>query len=81
MNTVTMTPFRCRGRARGIVSVWEGEQKQQLQINNYLPGWGRAETSKILVDMTEKEDQRLGDKQSTQVLGDPCHMESVWTKW
>ena len=52
----TMTPLRCRGRARGIVSVWEGEQRQQLQINNYLPRHGRAETLKILTD------QRLGDQ-------------------
>ena len=50
----TMTPSRCRGRARGIVLVWEEEQKQRLQINNHLPGHGRGETQ-ILTD------QILGD--------------------
>ena len=81
MNTTTMTPSRCRGRARGIVLVSEGEQKQQLQINNYLPGWGRAETLKNLADMAEKEDCRPRDKHSTQVFGSSYHMESIRTRW
>ena len=67
----TMTPSRCRGRARGMVSVWEREQRQLLQINNCLPGCSRAETLKILAD------QRLGDQQSTHILG----KESIKTKW
>ena len=31
--------------------------------------------------MAEKEDQRLGDKHLTQVLGGSYHMESTRTRW
>ena len=51
----TTTPLICRGGARRIVLAGKEEQKQRLQINDYLPRCGKGETLKILMD------ERLGD--------------------
>ena len=76
MATPTSTSTGLRGRVRGLVLVWEGQQKQQLQINKHLPGCGRAETLNVLVD------QRPEDRQWTQSQKEEtCHMESTRTKW
>ena len=76
MATLTLSSTGLRGRARGLVLVWEGQQKQQLQINKHLPGCSRAETLKNWVD------QSLGDRKLTQSQKEEtCHMESVRTKW
>ena len=50
-----------RGRARGLLLVWMRELEQKLQMNNYLPGHGRADTLRILVE--KQPERRPGDRQ------------------
>ena len=82
---------KCRGRARGLVAVWEEErrEKNRCWMNTCLtPGCGRAETLKLLTDMVTKNEQKPGIIHS-QALGrgfitpdtnnKPCNLDSVWT--
>ena len=56
-------PARCRGRARGLVAVWEEERRNQLWINNSLPSRCiRAETLRIMIEMATRNDQRPRDR-------------------
>ena len=43
MATVTSTPQKTQGRARGLLLVWRRELEQKLQINHYLLGCSREE--------------------------------------
>ena len=48
---------KCRGRARGLLAVWEEErrEKNRCWMNTCpTPGCGRAETLKLLTDMVTK---------------------------
>ena len=86
MTVQTTTP--CRGRARGLVAVWEEERRARnkwwLQ-NCLLPRCSRAETFEILTNMVTRHGQRPGggtSKVGAPVLeGSPCDLESVRTKW
>ena len=88
MTTQTTTSMRCRGRARGLVAMWEEERRARnkwwLQ-NHLLPGCGRAVTLEILTNMITGHAQRPGGgnaKVGAPVLeGSPCDLESVMTKW
>ena len=44
MATLTSTPRKTQGRARGLLLVWKKELEPKLQINNYLPGHGGGDT-------------------------------------
>ena len=61
MATQTTTPVRCRGRARGLVAVWEEERRARnkwwLQ-NCLLPRCGRAKTLGMLTNMVSRHAQR-----------------------
>ena len=68
-----------RGRARGLLLVWRRELEQKLQINNYLPGHGRGDTLRILVE--KQPERRPGDRQwtSDKEEVESHHMESIRT--
>ena len=75
MATLTLTSTGLRGRVRGLVLIWEGQQNQKLQINKHFPRCTQAKTLKILVD------QKLGDRQLTQSQKEEtCCMDSVRIK-
>ena len=81
METVTSTPQKTQGMARGLLLAWRRELEQKLQVNHYLPGCSRGETLKI---MTERmPDKRAGDQQWTlyQPDSDSSHMESTQTQY
>ena len=59
MATATSTPGKTQGRARGLLLVWRRELEWKLQVNNYLPGCGRGETLKIM--MERMTNRRPGD--------------------
>ena len=82
MNTNKST--RCRGRARGLIAVWEEERREKLWINNYLPpGHGRAKMPQILTYMTTR--MRPGNRPSKACVEaleqNPCTMEFTRTQW
>ena len=79
MATMTSTPRKTQGRARGLLLVWRRELEWKLQINQYLLEHSRGETLEI---MTERmPDRRPGDQQQTsdQPDSESSHMESIWT--
>ena len=88
MTTQTTTTMRCRGRARGLVAVWEEERRARnkwLLQNHLLPRCSRAETLEILKNMVTGYAQRPGGGNSKVgapcLEGCPCDLESIRTKW
>ena len=77
-------PTKCRGRARGIIAVWEERRREKLWINSYLPPrCGRAQMLQILTDMATW--MRPGNR-SPKACGEdleenPCTMKSTKTQW
>ena len=77
-------PTKCRGRARGIIAVWEEGRREKLQINNYLlPGCGRAEILQILTDIaTGMRPGNRSSKACAEALEEsPCTIKSTRTHW
>ena len=78
---MTNTPRKTHGMGRGLLLVWRRELGQKLHVNNYLLGYSRGETLKI---MTERmTDRRPGDQQWTldQPESESSHMESIQTQY
>ena len=83
MGNTALASMGSRGRGRGLLFVWREELEPKLQINNYLPSYGREETLEILVDKRPGNGQwTQSQKEETKCQKeDTCHIESVWTKW
>ena len=87
MTTQTTTATGCRGRARGLVAMWEEERRARNKwwFQNYLlPRHGMAETLEMLTNMVTGHAQMPGrnSKVGAPVLErSPCDLESVRTKW
>ena len=73
--TLTFTPMGSKGRVMGLLLVWRRKLEQKLQINNYLPGSGKGDTLRILVEKRSGDRQWTSDKKEVE----PCHMESIQT--
>ena len=62
MVTVTSTPRKTQGRARGLLLVWKRELEQKLQNEQLFTRMWKGETLKIMIErMTER---RPGDQQT-----------------
>ena len=52
-------PTRCRGRAWGLIAVWEEERREKLQINNYSQGLSGGKQAPIHREGNHQKDSQF----------------------